>query len=102
MSVALTVFVVANVGISAGYGYAAASVAPRLGLPDWWARLAGAAFLGLCALTHLEQAAHALDGTVSQEVWGSWHMLTVHVLQFPAIWLFAHGVSRHLRAAAGR
>lgn len=98
MTVALTVFVASNVGIAAGYGYAAVAVAPRFGLPDWWARLAGAAFLGLCALTHLEQAAHALDGSLLAEAWASWHMLVVHALQFPAIWLFAHGVSRHLRA----
>lgn len=98
----LALFVVSNAGIAMGYGYAALSVAPRLGLRDWWARLAGAAFLGLCALTHMEQAIHALDGTVPEAVWGSWHMLAVHVLQFPAIWLFAHGVSRHLHRAAGR
>lgn len=95
----LAVFVAANLGIAAGYGYAAVAVAPRLGLADWWARLAGAAFLGLCALTHLEQGLHALDGSLTQEAWGSWHMLAVHVLQAPAIWLFAHGVSRHLRTA---
>lgn len=92
----LAVFVLSNLVIAAGYTYAVLDVAPRLGLTEWWARLAGLAFFGLCAGTHLEQAAHAIDGSLPRAVWDSWHMLAVHALQAPAIWLFLWGVRRHL------
>ena len=89
------VFAVANLGIFFGYCFTALVVVPAMQLRYLQTQVGGVLFFITCGLTHLELAAHSYTkrGLDAAELF-SWHMLTIHVVQVVAVWLFISGLYR--------
>lgn len=96
-SAVLALFVVANIGIFAGYIFAATAVAPRLMVRLRRTQIGGAMFFLTCGLTHLELAVHAATRVqMGTPEFSSWHMVMIHTVQVVAVWAFLTGVYKEL------
>lgn len=90
------IYALANVGIFLGYAYIAGRVIPLLPLrkvTQW----AGYVFFLTCALTHLEHAIHTY--LYQDEImWQTLHSQVIHLVQVVAVWVFAVGFLRDVKA----
>lgn len=93
----LGLFVVANMGIFAGYVFAATAVAPRLLVRLRRTKVGGIIFFLTCGLTHLELAVHAATHVdIDTPEFTSPHMVAIHLVQVVAVWMFLTGIYREL------
>lgn len=93
----LALFVLANIGIFAGYIFAATAVAPRLLVRLRRTQVGGVLFFLTCGLTHLELAVHsATHVEIGLSEFTSWHMVGIHLVQVVAVWMFLTGIYREL------
>lgn len=92
----MTIFVLCNIGIAAGYFYAAIAVMPKVQAALLRTKIGGVVFFATCGLTHLELAFHAVAGEISISDFSSAHMIIIHLVQMVAVWVFLTGLYREL------
>ena len=87
-------FIVSNLGITAGYVFLAVMVVPRATIRMTRTRIGGIGFFLLCGLHHLENVFHlvlAPDAKVI-DVFTDLHMLLIDVPQAICVWSFVTGL----------
>lgn len=92
---AMYVFVLANVLITAGYLFLALVVVPKVSIQLLRTKIGGIGFFLLCGATHLHMAAAAItddSGHTYSAASTSWWMLAIHVPQAICVWLFVTGL----------
>jgi hypothetical protein len=87
-------FVLSNIGITAGYIFLALGVLPRVTVHLTRTKVGGVGFFLLCGLHHLDNVFHYLfQGKQHVEhVFTEWHMIAIDVPQFVCVWLFVTGL----------
>lgn len=94
MTLSTTLFVVSNLGITAGYIFLALFVLPRVTVHLVRTKVGGIGFFLLCGLHHLDNTFHLLYQTdlAVGHVFLEWHMLAIDIPQFICVWLFVTGL----------
>mgnify|MGYP001561845456 CR=1 FL=1 len=91
---AVFLFILANVTITAGYLYVAATVVPRVQMNLLRTKIGGVGFFVLCGITHMVMAVQTLTDSPMTAVMmaSSWWSLAIHIPQAICVWLFVTGL----------